>query len=183
MRTGLVGTREAAEDLTQETFLELYRHAPVLSPGVGLVSWLCRVALNKGYNTLRGQRRAQNRMEQFAELGEQDPYAELLRVEDRERVREVLKRLPERQSKDAALALRGPLARRGRFCSGRSARFGWYFTGTCRALICCRIRVYAPGRARLGGKEEIMDSGCEWSRHFRTYLADPARCPKLTVKI
>ena len=96
---GLVGTREAAEDLTQETFLELYRHAPALSTGVGLVSWLCRVALNKGYNTLRGERRAQLRMEQFAGSDEQDPYAELLRVEDRERVREVLKRLPERQSK------------------------------------------------------------------------------------
>jgi len=96
---GLVGTGEAAEDITQETFLEFYRHAPTLSPGVGLVSWLCRVALNKGYNVLRGERRARQRMEQFAREGERDPYAELLRVEERTRVREVLDRLPERQSK------------------------------------------------------------------------------------
>lgn len=96
---GLVGTNEAAEDLAQETFLELYRHAPALAPGVGLVSWLCRVALNKGYNSLRGEKRALQRIEQFAHPGQDDPYADLLRVEDRTRVREVLDKLSERQSK------------------------------------------------------------------------------------
>src|SRR5690348_15127251 len=73
---GLVGTNEAAEDLAQETFLELYRNAPTMAPGVALVSWLCRVALNKGYNSLRGERRAQQRVERFAYPGELDPYAE-----------------------------------------------------------------------------------------------------------
>ena len=51
----LVGTREAAEDLAQETFLALYREPP--PAGAPLLAWLCRVALNRGYNSLRGQRR------------------------------------------------------------------------------------------------------------------------------
>jgi RNA polymerase sigma-70 factor (ECF subfamily) len=96
---GVVGTGEAAEDLAQETFLELYQNAPTLAFGVSLVSWLCRVALNKGYNSLRGERRALQRMERFAYPGQDDPYADLLRVEERTRVREVLEKLPERQSK------------------------------------------------------------------------------------
>lgn len=96
---GLVGSREAAEDLAQETFLELYRHIPAIPPGSTLVAWLCRVALNKGYNTLRGEKRAQQRLERFSPPGEVDPYADLLRAEERARVREVLEKLPERQSK------------------------------------------------------------------------------------
>ncbi len=95
----LVGSREAAEDLAQETFLELYRHAPSLSQEATLVAWLCRVALNKGYNSLRGERRAQERLERFDAPQEIDPYAQLLRSEERSQVREVLARLQERQSK------------------------------------------------------------------------------------
>src|SRR5689334_19996814 len=53
----LVGSREEAEDLAQETFLTLYHQPPSLPGGVALVAWLCRVALNRGYNALRGQRR------------------------------------------------------------------------------------------------------------------------------
>ena len=97
----LLGSREAAEDLAQETFLELYRHAPASAAGDTIAGWLCRVALNRGYNALRGERRAQQRMEQFvvAGSGADDPFAELARAEERALVREVLARLPERQSK------------------------------------------------------------------------------------
>jgi RNA polymerase sigma-70 factor, ECF subfamily len=97
---GLLGSREAAEDLAQETFLELYRHTPVVRAGATLAAWLCRVALNKGYNSLRGERRAQQRLERFAVAREEDnPEDELVRSEERALVREVLARLPERQSR------------------------------------------------------------------------------------
>lgn len=104
---GLAGSREAAEDLAQEAFLELYRHVPTLAPGATVPAWLCRVALNKGYNTIRGERREQQRLERFAASSEDDPYAALLRVEDQARVREVLARLPERQSKILLLRYAG----------------------------------------------------------------------------
>lgn len=96
----LTGTREAAEDLAQETFLTLYDNPPRLAAGTSLVAWLCRVALNRGYNALRGERRAAQRVEQTAESpSESDPQAEALRAEERARVRAILQRLPERQSK------------------------------------------------------------------------------------
>src|SRR5437868_7089224 len=95
---GLLGSREAAEDLAQETFLELYRHTPGTQAGATLAAWLCRVALNKGYNSLRGERRAQQRLERFA-VAREEPDDELIRSEERALVREVLARLPERQSR------------------------------------------------------------------------------------
>jgi RNA polymerase sigma-70 factor (ECF subfamily) len=99
---GLLGNPEAAEDLAQETFLELYGHAPAgTRPGATLAAWLCRVALNKGYNSLRGERRAQQRLERFAAVAREEagPEDEIIRSEERALVREVLARLPERQSK------------------------------------------------------------------------------------
>jgi RNA polymerase sigma-70 factor, ECF subfamily len=95
----LVGSREKAEDLAQETFLELYRNAPVLDRDPTLLPWLCRVVLNKGYNTLRGEKREQERVERWSVTPEQlDPVVEVLRSEEQAKVREVLRELPERQS-------------------------------------------------------------------------------------
>jgi RNA polymerase sigma-70 factor, ECF subfamily len=96
----LVGGREQAEDLAQETFLTLYRLPPAIEPGATLIAWLCRVALNRGYNALRGERRERARAERLAESPALlDPQAELLRAEERARVRAALARLPERQGK------------------------------------------------------------------------------------
>lgn len=97
---GLVGRREEAEDLAQETFLELYRNAPTLDRDPTLLPWLCRVALNKGYNALRGERRERERVERWAVMPDQvDPAAEVLRSEEQAKVREVLRAMPDRQSK------------------------------------------------------------------------------------
>lgn len=96
---GLVGRREEAEDLAQETFLELYRNAPTLDRAPTLLPWLCRVALNKGYNALRGERRERERVERWAVMPEQiDPVVEVLRLEERAKVQAVLRELPTRQS-------------------------------------------------------------------------------------
>ena len=95
----LVGSREKAEDLAQETFLELYRNAPDLDKDPTLLPWLCRVVLNKGYNTLRGEKREQARVVRWSVPPEQlDPVVEVLRSEEQAKVREVLRELPERQS-------------------------------------------------------------------------------------
>lgn len=47
------GRREAAEDLLQETWLRLARHAPSLAPGTDVGAWLFTVATN----ALRSQQR------------------------------------------------------------------------------------------------------------------------------
>lgn len=96
----LLGSRDAAEDLTQETFLALYHNPPRLRDADGLAAWLCRVALNRGYNTLRGEQRERQRIERMDLLPDPtDPYVEAARAEERAHVRAIIARLPERQGK------------------------------------------------------------------------------------
>ena len=98
---GVVGNAQEAEDLLQETFLMLYRRPPRLPNAAALGPWLYRVAVNRGYNALRGARRARLRVEQLPIDGAQpeDPVAEYLRREGREHVRRTLAHLPERDAK------------------------------------------------------------------------------------
>ena len=97
---GLLRVREWTEDLLQETFLELYRNPPALRAENSLISWLCRVALNRGYNALRGEGRSKERIERTVSLEQSpDPAIEVLRAEENSRVRVVLARLPAHQGK------------------------------------------------------------------------------------
>ncbi len=96
----LLGDRQAAEDVAQETFLALHQQPPRMELKGGLPAWLCRVALNRGYNALRGERRARQRVLQAADLSTTlDPEAELVRSDERAGVRAALGDLPERQGK------------------------------------------------------------------------------------
>jgi len=96
-----------ADDLTQEVFLRLYRRPPRQCGG-SLGPWLCRVALNLGYNALRGRRRWESHRDRLGTdalgLGwiapTPDPPAELERHEEQRRVRRALSALKQR---DAAL--------------------------------------------------------------------------------
>jgi RNA polymerase sigma-70 factor (ECF subfamily) len=102
----LTGDADAAGDLAQEVFVQLYRKPP-LNEDVPLRAWLFRVALNRGYNALRADRRRRSREETVAgdpTAGGADGAAvgESLeeianRVEERDSVRHVLMRLSERQ--------------------------------------------------------------------------------------
>ncbi len=101
---GLTGSREVAEDVAQETFLALYNEPPALDEGRALVAWLCRVALNKAHNAMRGAQRAYAREERVARLGSEtslpeEPEEHLLRAEEHTRVRDALAQLSERQGK------------------------------------------------------------------------------------
>ncbi|HLZ25448.1 MAG TPA: sigma-70 family RNA polymerase sigma factor [Ktedonobacterales bacterium] len=92
---------ETADDLAQETFLALYNHPPQPRMSEDAIrAWLYRVALNRGYNSLRARRRlaatlAELDVSEYAP----DPETEALRGEERQRVRAALAMLPERQAK------------------------------------------------------------------------------------
>jgi RNA polymerase sigma-70 factor (ECF subfamily) len=98
----LTGDADAAGDLAQEVFVQLYRKPPV-NEDVPLRAWLCRVALNRGYNALRADRRRRTREETVAgdptaaggATGSLEEIAN--RAEERDSVRHVLMRLSERQ--------------------------------------------------------------------------------------
>ena len=102
---------DLADDLVQETFLALYTHPPQLQLDDEEVrAWLYRVALNRGYNALRSRRRSQAHLPaMYVADAEIDPEVEALRIEERQRVRDALKLLPERQAKLLLLRQEGGL--------------------------------------------------------------------------
>jgi RNA polymerase sigma-70 factor (ECF subfamily) len=105
----LTGDADAAGDVAQEVFVQLYRKPPV-GEEVPLRAWLYRVALNRGYNALRADRRRRTREEVVAHdptegAGGAAGSAEGLdgweaaanRAAERDAVRRALLHLPERQ--------------------------------------------------------------------------------------
>src|SRR5215831_1875288 len=53
----LVGDCEEARDVTQETFLKVFRHLPSFRGEAGLKTWLYRIAINQASNHQRWWRR------------------------------------------------------------------------------------------------------------------------------
>lgn len=62
----LVRDTALAEDIVQEVFIKLYRSMESAPEEDLLRAWLLRVAINAARNTLRGQRRATTREEEYA---------------------------------------------------------------------------------------------------------------------
>lgn len=100
----LLGNRTEAEDLVQEVFLTLYRKPPRSGQEHNVGAWLYRVATNKGYNHLRGQKRLWSRNRWLVpgadlnvpDLGHPEEIAE--QSERRVVVRRALGQLPARQA-------------------------------------------------------------------------------------
>ena len=99
----IVGTRDEAEDLAQETFVRLARQR--FGPGRehNLRGWLYAVASNLALNVLRSRGRRQRREETVFRLedsgGEPDPAVVALRDDERAAVRRTLAALPGRQAR------------------------------------------------------------------------------------
>src|ERR671937_511519 len=87
-----IGNHHDAEDLTEQTFLQAYRHferAQRESDGRPLRPWLIRIAHNLAANYYRDRsRRPQTQLDDAAIISEPHPTAEL--VEQREELEEVL---------------------------------------------------------------------------------------------
>jgi RNA polymerase sigma factor (sigma-70 family) len=85
----LTGQPELAADLTQETFLQAWRHLDTFEGRASLRTWLHRIARREFLQALRSQR-AQVALEETAEISPQEAAAWLESVE----LREVIDRLP-----------------------------------------------------------------------------------------
>ncbi len=101
----LVGNRAEAEDLTQEVFLKLYRHAEskrffTQRREHNIGAWLYRTATNSGYNAVRNRNRRQQRDVMLVpdESGLPGVDREVERREAQMAVRATLAKLPERQT-------------------------------------------------------------------------------------
>jgi RNA polymerase sigma-70 factor, ECF subfamily len=94
----LTGDAAEADDITQETFIRLYRHP--LPPGrehnVG--GWLYRVAINLGYNALRAACRRTTYEQADDVTPPADPEAVAAQNEERRRVRQTLSELAPQQA-------------------------------------------------------------------------------------
>lgn len=101
----LVGSRGEAEDLLQEAFLRLHRHAFSLSKNPfkkeqNISAWLYRVAMNLGYDALRSRSRREERNMLLVPDPQGTPGAEkeVERREEQAAVRAALARLSQRQA-------------------------------------------------------------------------------------
>lgn len=110
----LLGSEEEAEEQAQETFLRLYNSSLLERPDEEVSIWLRRVALNRGYNCLRGHRRELERLQSEARLSQPlapvldaNPEDETLRAESTAQVRLALARLPARQQSCLLLRYEG----------------------------------------------------------------------------
>jgi RNA polymerase sigma-70 factor, ECF subfamily len=105
----VMGERQAAEDLVQDTFLKLWRSATSYRPERGSVrTWLLSIVRNRGIDQIRSQasrRRTQDKIEASAPRSQpSEAFAETLRNSQRNQVREALDTLPPEQLKILELA-------------------------------------------------------------------------------
>jgi RNA polymerase sigma-70 factor (ECF subfamily) len=105
----MTGERHAAEDLTQDAFLKVWRSAGGYRPGRGSVrTWVLSIVRNRGIDQLRSLaclRRRQDRLERSAPRSQpSEAFAEAWRGYLSERVGEALATLPPEQREVLTLA-------------------------------------------------------------------------------
>ena len=105
----MMGERQAAEDLVQEAFLQVWRAAGSYRAERGSVrTWILSIVHNRGIDQLRAtasRRRTQDRAEMVASAVQpSEAFSETWRNSQREQVRAALQRLPLEQLKVLELA-------------------------------------------------------------------------------
>ncbi len=105
----MMGEKQAAEDLTQDSFLKVWRSAGGYRSDRGSVrTWILSIVHNRGIDQLRSlasRRRTQDRVEQAAPRSQpSEGFAEAWRNRQREQIREALNTLPSEQLKILELA-------------------------------------------------------------------------------
>ena len=105
----MMGERQAAEDLTQESILKLWRGAASYRSERGSVrTWLLSIVHNRGIDQLRSmasRRRTQEKVELSAPTSEaSEAFEKSWRNSQRDQVRQAMKALPQEQLKVLELA-------------------------------------------------------------------------------
>jgi RNA polymerase sigma-70 factor (ECF subfamily) len=105
----MMGNRQAAEDLTQDAFLKVWRSAGGYRSERGSVrTWILSIVHNRGIDQIRSlasRRRTQDRVEQAAPRSQpSEAFAESWRNSQREQVRAAMSTLPPEQLKILELA-------------------------------------------------------------------------------
>ena len=105
----MAGERQAAEDLVQEAFLDVWRAARSYRAERGSVrTWVLSIVHNRGIDQLRSaasRRRIQDRVEATASFSQpSEAFSEAWRNSQRDQVREALKVLPPEQLQVLELA-------------------------------------------------------------------------------
>jgi RNA polymerase sigma-70 factor (ECF subfamily) len=105
----MMGERQAAEDLVQDSFLKVWRASESYRVERGSVrTWLLSIVHNSGIDQIRStasRRRTQERVELSAPRSQpSEAFAESWRNSQREQIREALKTLPPEQLKILELA-------------------------------------------------------------------------------
>ena len=110
--TRVLGDPDEAGDVAQEVFVQLFRRPP--QPGEApLRAWLYRVAINRGYNALRSDKRRRSREDAVSrepshlEGADTDLLEEANRAEERDVVRRALVRLSDRHRECLVLRSEG----------------------------------------------------------------------------
>lgn len=94
----LLGQREDAEDLVQESFLAVLQRIDTFQPGRPFAPWFFRILVNRGLNARKARAlRATDEIPETAESTWVSPAREAERSELRDQVGRALDALPERQ--------------------------------------------------------------------------------------
>jgi RNA polymerase sigma-70 factor (ECF subfamily) len=88
---------EEAKDLTQKTFLKAMQGLGGFRGDASFKTWLYQIALNTGLNHLKESRREMFDIDETALGSNGDPLDGLIEEERKQRIRNALHRLPERQ--------------------------------------------------------------------------------------
>jgi len=94
----MTGSREDAEDITQEVFIKVFRQAPNWETGKAKFStWLHRVVVNQCYDRLRKKR--ETGMDEVPDMEDDTvgPAGQLQASQTQTRLRSAIDELPERQ--------------------------------------------------------------------------------------
>ena len=105
----IVGDRERAEDVAQETFVRAWKHAGAFDPRRGgVTAWLLTIARNVAVDVVRLRRHETLGSDALLALqipsAEQDPDERMIAAGESERVRRAVATLPDEQKRALVLA-------------------------------------------------------------------------------
>lgn len=168
----LVGQRDQAEDVTQDTFLLAYRSLHQFRGGL-FRAWLLRIATNRCYDELR--RRQRHPADSFDELGF-EPEVQWSTLQGGEEPQERVERLEVSRMLEAALG-RLPLDQRAVVVLSDVQGYSYEeiaaITGVTLGTIKSRL---SRGRSRLRELVRLTAAGQElFARYQRRYDGENAR--------